>query len=55
MTAASGHKILPDIMLLRLLELAGLALLVAATPSLARALGATRPSRFCWAPEAPWR
>jgi alpha-1,6-mannosyltransferase len=39
LTAASGHKILPDIMLLRLLELAGLALIVAATPSLARALG----------------
>ena len=39
LTAASGHKILPDIMLLRLLELAGLALIVAATPTLARALG----------------
>jgi alpha-1,6-mannosyltransferase len=36
---ASGHKILPDIVLLRLLEVAGLALIVAATPSLARRLG----------------
>ncbi len=39
LTAASGHKILPDILLLRLLEVAGLALVVAATPTLARALG----------------
>jgi alpha-1,6-mannosyltransferase len=36
---ASGHKILPDILLLRLLELAGLSLMVGATPSLARRLG----------------
>jgi len=36
---ASGHKILPDILLLRLLELAGLAMIVGATPSLARRLG----------------
>jgi alpha-1,6-mannosyltransferase len=36
---ASGHKILPDILLLRLLELAGIALIVAATPSVARRLG----------------
>ena len=36
---ASGHKILPDILLLRLLEIAGLALVVAATPTLARRLG----------------
>jgi hypothetical protein len=36
---ASGHQILADIVLLRLLELAGLALIVAATPTLARALG----------------
>jgi alpha-1,6-mannosyltransferase len=36
---ASGHKILPDIVLLRLLELAGLALVVASTPSLARRFG----------------
>jgi alpha-1,6-mannosyltransferase len=36
---ASGHKILPDIVLLRLLEVAGLALIVGATPSLARRLG----------------
>jgi hypothetical protein len=36
---ASGHKILPDIVLLRLLELAGLALIVGATPTLARRLG----------------
>jgi hypothetical protein len=35
---ASGHKILPDIALLRLLELAGLALIVASTPTLARAV-----------------
>jgi hypothetical protein len=35
---ASGHKILPDIVLLRLLEIAGLALVVAATPALARGL-----------------
>jgi hypothetical protein len=34
----SGHRILPDIALLRLLELAGLALIVAATPTLARAV-----------------
>jgi alpha-1,6-mannosyltransferase len=39
LTTASGHKILPDILLLRLLELAGLALVVAATPTLARGLG----------------
>jgi alpha-1,6-mannosyltransferase len=39
LTEASGHHILPDIVLLRLLELAGLALVVAATPTLARALG----------------
>jgi alpha-1,6-mannosyltransferase len=38
LTAVSGHKILPDIMLLRLLEVAGLALVIAATPTLARAL-----------------
>ena len=36
---ASGHKILPDVLLLRLLELGGLALIVGATPSLARRLG----------------
>ena len=36
---ASTHKILPDILLLRLLEVAGLALVVGATPSLARRLG----------------
>jgi alpha-1,6-mannosyltransferase len=36
---ASGHKILPDILLLRLLELVGLALVVGATPSLARRFG----------------
>jgi hypothetical protein len=35
---ASGHRILPDLVLLRLLELAGLALAAAATPTLARAL-----------------
>jgi alpha-1,6-mannosyltransferase len=35
----SGHSILPDLLLLRLLEVAGLALIVAATPSLARRLG----------------
>jgi alpha-1,6-mannosyltransferase len=35
---ASGHQILPDLMLLRLLEVAGLAMVVAATPTLARAL-----------------
>jgi hypothetical protein len=35
---ASGHKILPDIVLLRLLEVAGLALIVAATPTLARTI-----------------
>ena len=39
LTQVSGHKILPDILLLRLLEVAGLALAVAATPTLARALG----------------
>jgi alpha-1,6-mannosyltransferase len=37
--SASGHQILPDIVLLRLLELAGLALVIAATPTLARAMG----------------
>jgi alpha-1,6-mannosyltransferase len=36
---ASGHKILPDIVLLRLLELAGLALVVGSTPTLARRFG----------------
>jgi alpha-1,6-mannosyltransferase len=36
---ASGHKILPDVLLLRLLELGGLALIVGATPTLARRLG----------------
>ena len=36
---ASGNKILPDIFLLRLLEVAGLALIVAATPTIARRLG----------------
>jgi alpha-1,6-mannosyltransferase len=35
----SGHEILPDIVLLRLLEVAGLALVVAATSSLARRMG----------------
>ncbi len=35
---ASGHQILADLVLLRLLEVAGLALVVAATPTLARAL-----------------
>ena len=35
---ASGHQILPDLLLLRLLEVAGLALVVAATPTLARSL-----------------
>jgi hypothetical protein len=34
----SGHHILPDLVLLRLLEVAGLAMVVAATPTLARAL-----------------
>ncbi len=38
LTRLSGHEILPDIVLLRLLEVAGLALVVAATPTLARAL-----------------
>jgi alpha-1,6-mannosyltransferase len=36
---ASGHKILPDLLLLRLLEIAGLALIVGCTPSIARRLG----------------
>ena len=36
---ASGHMILPDLVLLRLLEVAGLALIVGATPTLARRLG----------------
>jgi hypothetical protein len=36
---ASGHQILADLVLLRLVELAGLALIVAATPTLARSLG----------------
>jgi hypothetical protein len=35
---ASGHEILPDLILLRLLEVAGLAMVVAATPTLARSL-----------------
>ena len=35
---ASGHQILPDLVLLRLLEVAGIALMVAATPTLARSL-----------------
>ncbi len=35
---ASGHHILTDLVLLRLLEVAGIALVVAATPTLARAL-----------------
>jgi hypothetical protein len=35
---ASGHQILADLVLLRLLEVAGIALMVAATPTLARAL-----------------
>jgi len=35
---ASGHQILPDLILLRLLEVAGIAMVVAATPTLARAL-----------------
>jgi hypothetical protein len=35
---ASGHKILPDVLLLRLLELGSLALIVGATPTLARKL-----------------
>jgi len=39
LNTASGHKILPDIVLLRLLEVAGLALIVGATPALARRLG----------------
>jgi alpha-1,6-mannosyltransferase len=39
LTKASGHQILPDILLLRLLEVAGLALMVGALPSLARAAG----------------
>jgi hypothetical protein len=38
LASASGHRILPDIALLRLLEVAGLALIVAATPTLARAV-----------------
>jgi hypothetical protein len=39
LATASGHRILPDILLLRLLEVAGLALIVVATSSLARRLG----------------
>ena len=35
---ASGHEILADLVLLRLLEVAGIALMVAATPTLARSL-----------------
>jgi hypothetical protein len=35
---ASGHQILPDLILLRLLEVAGLAMVIAATPTLARSL-----------------
>ncbi len=35
---ASGHQILPDLVLLRLLEVAGIAMAIAATPTLARAL-----------------
>ncbi len=35
---ASGHQILADLILLRLLEVAGIALVVAATPTLARSL-----------------
>ncbi len=35
---ASGHQILPDLVLLRLLEVGGIAMVVAATPTLARAL-----------------
>ena len=35
---ASGHHILADLVLLRLLEVAGIALMVAATPTLARSL-----------------
>ena len=35
---ASGHQILPDLALLRLLEVGGVALMVAATPILARSL-----------------
>ncbi|MGD0747770.1 MAG: polyprenol phosphomannose-dependent alpha 1,6 mannosyltransferase MptB [Acidimicrobiales bacterium] len=35
---ASGHEILADLVLLRLLEVAGVALMVAATPTLARSL-----------------
>jgi hypothetical protein len=35
---ASGHSILPDLVLLRLLEVGGIALMVAATPTLARSL-----------------
>ncbi len=35
---ASGHSILPDLVLLRLLEVGGIALIVAATPTLARSL-----------------
>ena len=35
---ASGHQILADLVLLRLLEVGGIALMVAATPTLARSL-----------------
>ncbi|HTU39141.1 MAG TPA: polyprenol phosphomannose-dependent alpha 1,6 mannosyltransferase MptB [Acidimicrobiales bacterium] len=35
---ASGHQLLPDLVLLRLLEVGGVALMVAATPTLARSL-----------------
>jgi hypothetical protein len=35
---ASGHQILPDLVLLRLLEVAGIAMVIAATPTLARSL-----------------
>ncbi|MBV8462750.1 MAG: polyprenol phosphomannose-dependent alpha 1,6 mannosyltransferase MptB, partial [Acidimicrobiales bacterium] len=35
---ASGHQLLPDLVLLRLLEVGGIALMVAATPILARSL-----------------
>ena len=35
---ASGHQILADLLLLRLLEIGGIALMVAATPTLARSL-----------------
>ena len=53
-TDLSRHQVLTDLVLLRLLAVAGLAMALWAIPVLARRPGGTRPRPWSWVWAPPW-